>query len=126
MTCVCASAVGIRLLVGTGAVTRLNLLVVFLFLLVLIDLFLAFFNFIPVAPLDGSKLVDALFQAPKYLGVRTFLARRGPQILLVLVLLSLLTPIDVFGFIAAPAYGTCSALLSTDCSGFLGSILGGI
>jgi len=119
------SALAIRFLVGGGVVTQLNLLVVFLFLLVLIDLFLAFFNFIPVAPLDGSKLVDALFAAPKYAQMRMFLAVRGPQILLGLVLLSYFTPFDVFGVIAAPAYGTCNALFGHSCTDFLGRILGG-
>lgn len=119
-------ALALRLLVGGEIITRLNLLVVFLFLTILINLFLAFFNFIPIAPLDGSKLVDALFQAPKYAGMRQFLATRGPQILLVLILISAFTQIDVFGFISIPAYGTCNLLLSDNCSAFLGAILSGI
>ncbi|MGK3947092.1 site-2 protease family protein, partial [Streptomyces caeruleatus] len=43
-----------------------NLLVIFLGYLVIINVVLGLFNFIPVPPLDGSKLLNALLDSPKY------------------------------------------------------------
>lgn len=120
------SAVAIRVLVFGGIVTALNLLVVFLFLLILINLFLLFFNVIPIHPLDGSKLFFALFDAPKYARMREFVAFRGPQILLMLILVSLFTGFNVFFFVSAPAYASCDFLIGDNCAVFLGQVFGGI
>lgn len=109
---------------GFGMVLRLlfasgtdggSLLVYFLLVSVLLNLFLLFFNVIPVHPLDGSKLFFALFSAPKYTNLRNFVALRGPQILLVLVLLSAFTPLDVFSFLSYPAFGLCELFIGSSC-----------
>lgn len=112
------SALAIRYLVGSGIVVSLNLLVVFLFLLIILNLFLMFFNIIPIHPLDGSKLFFALFDAPRYAKMREFVLVRGPQILLVLIVLSLVSNYDVFFFVSRPAFATCDALLGDSCAGF--------
>ncbi len=118
------AAIGFRLsFVQLGAE---NLLTVFLFLIILINLFLMFFNVIPIHPLDGSKLFFALFDHPKYASLRTFVAIRGPQILMVAIFVAILTNIDVFFFIAEPAYGVCNALIGKSCGGYFASIFSSI
>lgn len=113
------AGIALRVIIVTGAFSALNLLVVFLFLLVLINMFLLFFNIIPIHPLDGSKLIFALFDAPKYEGLRRFVAIRGPQILFLGVLIAIITSIPIFFFISYPAFATCSALVGENCSLFL-------
>lgn len=116
------SAFAIRFLVGSQIVASLNLLIVFLFLLIVLNLFLMFFNVIPIHPLDGSKLFFALFDAPRYAHLRQVVAVRGPQVLMVLILLSLLTHYNVFFFVSAPAFATCNALLGDSCDAFFGAV----
>ena len=99
-----------------------NLLTIFLFLLILLNLFLAFFNVIPIHPLDGSKLFFALFDDPKYARLRALVAIRGPQILMIAIFIAILTNVDVFFFIAKPAYATCDALVGGSCLGYFASI----
>lgn len=114
----------LRLLLVTELVTEVNGLVVFLFFLVLLNLFLLFFNVLPVAPLDGSKLALALLDKPKHASLRTFLVVRGPQVLLAFILLSVLVPsLNVFAFLSIPAYGLCDVLIGAGCQAFLGAIL---
>lgn len=102
---------------GTG-----SLLEVFLILLVIINLFLLFFNIIPVHPLDGSKLVDALLTAPKHQKLRRVIATYGPQVLLMLIILSILSPFNVFFFISIPSYLTCDALVGESCVALINSV----
>lgn len=116
------AAIAIRILVGAEVITSLNLLIVFLFLLVILNLMLMFFNVIPIHPLDGSKLFFALFDAPKYAHLRQFVMVRGPQIMFFLVALSLLTPLNVFFFVSEPAFATCNALLGDNCNAFFNAI----
>jgi Zn-dependent protease len=119
------AALTIRFLVGSQIVTTLNLLIVFLFLLIVLNLFLLFFNLVPVHPLDGSKLFFALFDAPRYMALREFVLVRGPQILLFLFILSIVTHLDVFAFVSTPAFATCDVLLGDSCAGFFGLVFGG-
>lgn len=56
--------------IGNGVVSAFFASVVF------INLYLAFFNLIPIPPLDGSKLLFA-FISDKYLGLKIFLERYG-------------------------------------------------
>lgn len=118
------AGIGLRIVVpilGIG-----NLLVAFLFLMVLLNLFLMFFNLVPIHPLDGSKLFFALFDKPQHQELRKFVAVRGPQILMVLVFVAILTNIDVFFFVSAPSFATCNALIGGDCNFFFAQLLGGI
>lgn len=103
-----------------------NLLTIFLFLLILLNLFLLFFNIIPIHPLDGSKLFFALFDHPKYASLRAFVAVRGPQILMVAIFIAILTNIDIFFFVAAPAYRVCNGLIGESCLGYFASIFASI
>ena len=109
----------LRALFAAGAGMDQLLLIIFLVFVVILNLSLMLFNVIPIHPLDGSKLFFALFDAPHHANLRRFVAERGPQILLILVVLSLLTNINVFLFITVPAYGLCDALTGDSCIGLL-------
>lgn len=120
------SALAIRFLVGNQIVTTLNLLIIFLFLLIILNLFLMFFNVVPIHPLDGSKLFFALFDAPRYAKLRQFVAVRGPQVLLFLIIVSLVSSFNVFFFVSAPAFASCDILLGDSCAGFFGAVFGAL
>jgi len=109
----------LRVLTAAGMISGTNLLGIFLVLMVLLNLFLLLFNIIPVHPLDGTKLLFAIFDQPKHERLRFFVATQGPRVLLFLVILSLLTPFNVFGFISLPAFAACDALTDQSCLGFL-------
>lgn len=119
------AALSIRFLVGSQIVATLNLLIVFLFLLIILNLFLMFFNFVPVPPLDGSKLFLAVFDAPRYAALRQTVLVRGPQVLIGLILISLVTNLDVFFFVSRPAFAACDVLLGDSCAGFFNAIFSG-
>lgn len=116
------SGAAFRVLVGGGVIAPLNLLSIFLFLSILLNLFLMLFNIIPVHPLDGSKLFFALFDGPKYQELRTFVSSRGPQLLMVAVLVSAFTSLNIFFFISEPAFTICDALIGGNCNGYFASI----
>lgn len=111
------SGIALRILLASGA--ELSLLHIFLTLMVLINLFLLVFNLIPIHPLDGSKLVDALLTAPRWARLRIAIATYGPQVLMVLVIISILTPFNVFFFVSAPSFAACDAIIGTSCSALL-------
>ncbi len=114
----------LRGLLVSQVITQVNGLVVFLFFLVLLNLFLLFFNVLPVAPLDGSKLALALLDKPQHASIRNFMIVRGPQILLVLILVSIVFPaMNFFSFLSIPAYAVCDTLIGAGCQAFLGAIL---
>jgi Zn-dependent protease len=110
------AGIAFRILVGGGIIEPLNLLSVFLFLSILLNLFLLFFNIIPIHPLDGSKLFFALFDKPQHAELRQFVAHRGPQILLIAVLISAFTSLNIFFFISWPSFTLCDSLINTSCS----------
>jgi Zn-dependent protease len=112
------SAILIRVLLEGGVVASINLLIVFLFLSLIINLFLMIFNLVPIHPLDGSKLAFALLDHPKYENARRFIAVRGPQILMAMVFIAILTNLNVFFFVSGPAFSVCDLMLSDTCYGF--------
>ncbi len=97
----------------------------FLIVLIIINLFLMIFNLLPIYPLDGSKVLDLLMINTRYEYIRQWLNLNGAKILIILVVLSLLTPLDVFVFLQAPTYGVCSALIGQSCINLLGVYFGG-
>jgi Zn-dependent protease len=117
-----ASGVAFRLLVGGGIIDPFNLLAVFLFLFIILNLFLLFFNLIPIHPLDGSKLFFALFDKPEHAQLRHFVATRGSQVLMIAVLISAFTSINIFFFISEPSFLTCNALTGTSCNAYFAGI----
>ncbi len=80
-----------------------NLLVLFLVQLVLINVVLGLFNLLPVPPLDGSKLLETLLDAPKYRRFLYFLETRGPLILLLFIFLDSYSPVSIIGTVFTAA-----------------------
>lgn len=109
------AAIVYRVVMMTGGSIQESLLPPFLLLLVIINLFLAFFNVLPIPPLDGSKLVDALLTKPHHARLRIAIATYGPQVLLLMVIVSIFTSFNVFGFISMPAFLTCDVMIGADC-----------
>lgn len=87
-----------------------NLLTAFLGYLVVINVVLGLFNFIPVPPLDGSKLVAALLDHPKYRNFLHALETKGPTILLIVILLDVLSPFSILGGVFGRAIDFAFAL----------------
>lgn len=116
------AGIAFQVLVDGGIIEPMNLLAVFLFLLILLNLFLMLFNIIPVHPLDGSKLFFALFDHPKYQELRNLVATRGSQILFLAVLVSAFTNLNIFFFISEPAFAICDTLIGGSCNGFFSTI----
>lgn len=102
-----------RVLTSTGG--DQGLLPAFLLIAALVNLLLFFFNLIPIYPLDGSKILDALFVKPHQQIWLMKLKIYGPQVLLVLVLISLFTHVDTFFFISIPAQLACYGLTGEVC-----------
>ncbi len=100
-----------------------SLLPIFLILLIFTNLLLLFFNLIPVPPLDGSKVIDAVLYRSGYEKIGHWLHVYGPRILLGLVIVSLLTDINIFGFIQFPAILACDGMTGASCLGSLDSAL---
>lgn len=119
------AALLIRVLLGSGA-DAFNLAVVFLFLLVRINLGLAIFNLLPIPPLDGSKLLIALMTHPRHRDLLRALFTYGPQVLMALVFVSLLTSFNAFFFVSIPMDLACDALMGQDCGRFFGAVLSGV
>lgn len=102
-----------------------SMLPAFLVLLMIVNLFLMFFNLIPIPPLDGSHVVDAILHKASWHRGRILFEAYGSQLLLILVIISLVTPFDPFAFITRPAFFACDVLSETYCLGILGMYLGG-
>lgn len=112
-------------LFAAGMLSFSSLLPVFLVLLMLVNLFLMFFNLLPIPPLDGSHVVDAALHQAAWHKARMLFEAYGPQILLFLVVISLVSPFDPFSFITGPAFFACDLLSESSCLGVLGMYLGG-
>lgn len=89
--------VGIRLALGPAALGGTNLLTIFLFNLVMVNIWLGVFNLIPVPPLDGFKLAAAFLDSPRHRHLLHTLETQGPNFLLLILLIDLFSPISVFG-----------------------------
>ncbi len=63
--------------------------------IILINLLLAFFNLLPVEPLDGSHVVESLLPPHKAMAYHSFMQRYGILILLAIIL----TPVGDYMFI---------------------------
>lgn len=87
---------GLKLALGAG-LSPYNLLAIFLGYLVVINVVLGVFNFIPVPPLDGSKILTAVLDHPKYRRFLFLMETRGPMILMVIIILDLFSPVPILG-----------------------------
>ncbi len=82
-----AGAIPLRYMIATDMVDQLPLLAQVLFLFVQINILLMIFNFIPVPPLDGSKVMFAFMDRRTEYQVRPFLEQYGFFILIALLFL---------------------------------------
>jgi Zn-dependent protease len=119
------SGVAFRVLYGFGGAGLDTMLGAFLILSVLTNLLILFFNLIPIHPLDGSKVIDAMFVGTRYEWVAHWLSLNGPRIMLMAVLVSIITPFDPFFFVQGPAFASCHAILGSSCARLLGLYFGG-
>lgn len=103
----------------TGALDINSILPAFLIFVMLVNMLLLFFNLIPVPPLDGSKVLDAALVQSNAFKARAWLEIYGPKILLGLVILSLVSPLNIFVIVQAPATFACDTLAQTSCVGTL-------
>lgn len=84
-----------------------------------INFILAFFNLIPLPPLDGSKMVSSFLKGPALYKYESF-ARYTPMIFIIVMALSFLG-IHTIGYLLKPAYDLAQYMMYT----FLG-LFGGI
>ena len=100
-----ASGILLRLIVATaGEADRhsfMGLLTYVVFMSLQINLALAIFNILPIAPLDGSKILSGLLPAG-FEKMLYFMERYGPFILLGLIIFGSVTGVSVFGGIIWP------------------------
>ena len=80
------------------------------------------FNLIPVPPLDGSKVLDALLTKPQHAKLRIALHTWGPKALMLFVFLAIFGVFDIFNFLAIPAFLSCDALTGESCANILSLI----
>jgi Zn-dependent protease len=110
-----ASGLFIRGLLITGYTpdrhTAIGLLFFMLIMSLQINLALAIFNILPIAPLDGSKILSALLPA-RHEKLVSFLERYGPFILIVLILFGQATGVSVLGGLIWPFVDFFSALFA--------------
>ncbi len=100
-----SSGILLRILIATGETpdrtSFMGLIIYVVFMSLRINLALAFFNILPIAPLDGSKILAGLL--PDRFGkLFYFLERYGPFILLGLIIFGRLTGVPVLGGIIWP------------------------
>jgi Zn-dependent protease len=110
-----ASGLLIRVLLVMGNTpdrhTAIGLLFFILVMSLQINLALAIFNILPIAPLDGSKILSALLPA-RYGKLIYFLERYGPFILIGLILFGQATGVSVLGGLIWPFVDFFSALFA--------------
>ncbi|OGY89916.1 MAG: hypothetical protein A2927_01040 [Candidatus Komeilibacteria bacterium RIFCSPLOWO2_01_FULL_45_10] len=85
----------LKLIVTYTSLGAENLLVNFLFMLVMINLVLAVFNLIPIPPLDGSHVLFNLLPE-RFNQFKINLAQNGPFLLLMLILVDNFLNIGIF------------------------------
>jgi Zn-dependent protease len=89
-------ALGLRLAVGAGLPSD-NLAVLLLSMLVMVNVVLCVFNLLPLPPLDGSKVLIALLDAPHHQPKVRWLERNGFYLLLGLIFVDAALPQPLLG-----------------------------
>lgn len=106
---ICAVAYGILAPILGASIAipwaQTNLLLLLLAWLGLINFALMAFNFIPIPPLDGSKVLLALLGGPQHARIRMFLETQGPSLLLLLIFLDIVLNLGIFSWIFGFASG---------------------
>ena len=95
------SGILLSLLLGMGIISGRSNLVIVLVMSLQINLVLAIFNFLPIPPLDGSKILEGLVPYKYYNQVAKF-EYYGPRVLIGLILISMFTNINIFSIVISP------------------------
>lgn len=107
----------VRILLGPVGLSAANLLIILLIQLAVVSVVLGVFNFIPVPPLDGSRLLTAFLDSPRHRRLLFILETRGATILLLILMLDYMLPFSPFSWlINRSLYGFFSA------AGLLGAL----
>ena len=109
------SGVLLRLIFATGGkpdqYSITGLLTLMLIMSLQINLALAIFNVLPIAPLDGSKILSGLLPS-RHEGKIYFLERYGPFILIGLIVFGQFTGVSVLGSLIWPFVGFFSKIFA--------------
>lgn len=95
------SGILLSILLRLGLISGQSPLTMVLIMSLQINLVLAIFNFIPIPPLDGSRILGGLILY-KYQNELAKFEYYGPRILMGLILLSMFTRFNIFSVIISP------------------------
>ena len=95
------SGILLSILFNTGVIGGQSPLTTVLVMSLQINLVLAIFNFLPIPPLDGSKILEGLVPS-KYNNQLILFEQYGPKVLFGLIIISMFTRFNIFGIIISP------------------------
>ena len=95
------SGILLSILLRIGSISIQSSLTTVLIMSLQINLVLAIFNFIPIPPLDGSKILEGLVPN-KYNKQLAQFELYGPRVLMGLILISMFTRFNIFSIIISP------------------------
>lgn len=95
------SGVLLSIFLGLGLISGRSNITIVLIMSLQINLVLAIFNFLPIAPLDGSKILAGLVPY-KYHNQLVKLEYYGPRVLIGLILISMFTSFNIFSIVISP------------------------
>ena len=95
------SGVLLSLFLRTGIISGNSTLTIVLVMSLQINLVLAIFNFLPIAPLDGSKILAGIVPARHHHQLEK-LEYYGPRVLIGIILISILTGFSIFSIVISP------------------------
>lgn len=95
----------------SGLLSPDNALMIFFGFSIIINLALMFFNLIPLPPLDGSKLLLAALDKPKYAELRYRLETQGFWILIGLLIVDSFSGLNLFGWLFSLVTGLADLML---------------
>jgi Zn-dependent protease len=101
-----------HLLNGFTSLPATNALIVFIVFSIIINIALMLFNLMPIPPLDGSRLINIFFDAPKYAKLRWRLETQGVWVLLGIIMVDAIFDIGIFsGLFNLVTNLSCNVLL---------------
>ena len=95
------SGILLSILLRLGLIGGQSPIIVVLIMSLQINLVLAIFNFIPIPPLDGSRILQGLIPH-KYHNELAKFEYYGPRVLMGLIILSMFTRFNIFSVIISP------------------------
>lgn len=95
------SGILLSLFLRIGVISGNSTLTIVLIMSLQINLVLAIFNFIPIPPLDGSKILAGLIPY-KYHNELAKFEYYGPRVLFGLILISMFTSLNIFSLVISP------------------------